>query len=327
MKESNWGAAMLARMFGIVGGGVLLSVAAYAKLEAASVETVELNLKIESPVLATQGDAVVTLADFESFLERVPEAERGFFLDSRRRVGELLENLMLPRLLVGEARQEGLLEKDAALQARIWQAAAVLIGDEMLLLASEGQALEDYTALARELYLTEAYHFAAPDRASFTHVLIQPGVERGELGAMRLVLQLYESLREGADLTELAIEHSDDPAVSDNQGSYEGIALEELDRAVATALALMEPGQISEPVRSAFGWHLLRLDERIPGEPKSWEDAEALAIEMARERHMVRMRERLIQRLRADPMIVEKDVVQSVLDRFPEVRWRAAELD
>ncbi len=317
----------MSRFIGMVVSLFVGAIASAEVQQAVPLETIELNLKIESPVLARQGGSTVTVSDFEAFLERVPEAERGLFLDSRRRVGEVIENLMLPRLLANEAIEDGILDNDQALRARIWQSAVVLIGDEMLMFSSDRQALDDYMPLARELYQTEAYRFAHPDRVSFTHVLIQPGPERGELGAMRLVLQLYESLREDADLSELAVEHSDDPAVSENEGSYSNIPLEDLDTAVATALSLMQPGQISEPVRSAFGWHLLRLDEKIPGEPMRWEDAQEVALEMARERHMVRMRERLIQRLRADELIVEKDVVQTLLDRYPEVRWRAAELD
>ncbi len=283
---------------------------------------VEQRLEIlnSSQPLARQANAVVTVADMDVYLDRMPEEHRSGFLYSRARIGQAIENLMLPRLLLMEARQSDFIESKS-LQAKLYQSAVVLIGQEYMDHYFAQQELDDYSQLAREMYLVEPERFKSPESIDFTHILVSVGAERGELDGMKRIFSIYESLQEGAEIGDLAMEFSDDPAVVNNQGSYSSVVPDTLDDAVARALSLMQPGQLSEPVRSDFGWHVLRLDARNERRQLEWEEARDKALHSARIRHMERARERLVQRLRADQLVVDPEVVQALLDRY-EVDWQ-----
>jgi peptidyl-prolyl cis-trans isomerase C len=280
-----------------------------------------IEIVVNSEILAEQGGVEVTKADLAAFLSRIPEEHRGGFLRSRDRIGRALDNLMLPRLITAAAKEDGLLD-DPAIHGQLYQSAVILISQEYMDRYFMDQELDDYSALARELYLTEPERFQSEPTVSFTHVLVQVGVDRGELGGMRSIFSIYDRLQAGESLETLARELSDDPGVKDNQGSYVDVSPATLDPAVATALSIMSPGDISEPVRSEFGWHILRLDERTPAEQLDWEEARERALEVARTEHMETARERLVQRLRADNGQMEVDVpaLQRFLDQY-ELEW------
>ncbi len=284
----------------------------------------QLDIRVSSEAIARQGDAVVTQADFDAYMARIPETDRSGFLRSRNRVGEAIENLMLPRLLFNLASEEDFARSSQMLQSQLFQGAIVLVGQEYMDRYFLAQELEDYSQLAREIFLTEPELFQSEPTVDFSHVLVHVGPERGELDGMRSIFEVYERLEQGEDISELASELSDDPAVSENGGSYEGIDPGALDEAVRQALALMQAGQISEPVRSSYGWHVLRLDAVGQPEQLEWEEAEEQALELARTRHMMRARERLVQRLRSDELVVDPEQVQALLDRY-EAGWQIAD--
>lgn len=281
--------------------------------------TQELDISLESTVIATQGAATVSQADFDAYMSRIADEDRVGFLSSRDRIGQALENLMLPRLLANQAHESGLID-DPSLQAKLYQTATVLIAEEYIANYFAERELDDYSQLAREMFMTQPDRFRAPKRFDFTHVLVSVGQERGELDAMERISSIYAQLSEGADISALAAEYSDDPAMEDNAGSYVEIDPEILDPAVAQALALMQPDQISEPVRSEYGWHVIRLDQIRDRRQLEWEEAEELALRLARERHLNQVRETLILELRSDPMEVDPDAVQEILTRY-DVPW------
>ena len=61
------------------------------------------------------------------------------------------------------------------------------------------------------------------------------------------------------DFLALAKKISTDPSAKDNSGAIGEQAASGLDPAFAAAAAALEPGEISEPVESQFGWHVIRL--------------------------------------------------------------------
>jgi peptidyl-prolyl cis-trans isomerase SurA len=77
--------------------------------------------------------------------------------------------------------------------------------------------------------------------------------------------EIYEMLEEGADFAELAMRFSQDASTSRNGGELPwfgtGKMVEEFEDA---AFALSEDGQISQPVESPYGWHIIKRLEYRP---------------------------------------------------------------
>ena len=93
------------------------------------------------------------------------------------------------------------------------------------------------------------------------HILLKPSEVVSETDAKNHLLQLKDRLDHGADFAELAKLHSQDasaPRGGDLGWISPGDTLPEFEE----ALNALAPGQVSEPVQTQFGWHLIQLIER-----------------------------------------------------------------
>ena len=99
--------------------------------------------------------------------------------------------------------------------------------------------------------------------------------------ALEDVKALRERLHSGEDFAELVRLESDDKGNDGNLGTFgKGRMVPEFEKA---AYAL-KPGELSEPVRTQFGWHLIQLHERIPEKITPFEEISEKVVEYLTER-------------------------------------------
>ena len=123
-----------------------------------------------------------------------------------------------------------------------------------------------------ELYYAQnQYRFEQPERVKVRHILfmtVDKSEEESE-AARRNASEVLAQLRDGADFAELAKEHSEDPGNSDNGGDLGWVSRGMMDPAFEEASFALQVGELApEPVKSEFGFHLIRLDERQSGSVK-----------------------------------------------------------
>jgi parvulin-like peptidyl-prolyl isomerase len=91
----------------------------------------------------------------------------------------------------------------------------------------------------------------------------RPGVrELSDDEARQKAAQLLSQLKAGADFARLAHDHSDDIATRQNGGQIGIIHRGSMDARFENAAYTIAVGQVSEPVRTQFGYHLIRVDSR-----------------------------------------------------------------
>ena len=93
------------------------------------------------------------------------------------------------------------------------------------------------------------------------HILIKTNELVPQAEARRRLVTLKERLDNKADFAELARLHSEDNSGSrggDLGWLSPGDTVPEFER----AMNALEPGQISDPVQTPFGWHLIQVLER-----------------------------------------------------------------
>jgi len=112
----------------------------------------------------------------------------------------------------------------------------------------------------RNFYDENQSNFVSPDQIRAKHILIADNEEAEEKLAF-----IQGELENGVAFDALATEHSIDPSAQRNGGDLgffgRGQMVPEFE---AAAFALNEPGDISEPVKSNFGWHIILLEEKKP---------------------------------------------------------------
>lgn len=92
-----------------------------------------------------------------------------------------------------------------------------------------------------------------------SHILIQAADDK--TAALTKIESLQAEIQQGADFTELAKQHSQDPGSAALGGSLDWVALGEMVKPFENALFDMEKGASSEIVETQFGYHIIKLDD------------------------------------------------------------------
>jgi peptidyl-prolyl cis-trans isomerase D len=138
--------------------------------------------------------------------------------------------------------------------------------------AKEGPRLE-------QAYRDGAARFDQPAKVRVRHILakVKPGADAAADEAARKKLEaLAVRLGKGEDFAKLAAEASDDVATRSRGGDL-GIVSEGLvEKPFFAAAAALAQGQVSAPVKTSAGWHLIRADEILPARKVTLEEARAI---------------------------------------------------
>jgi peptidyl-prolyl cis-trans isomerase SurA len=94
------------------------------------------------------------------------------------------------------------------------------------------------------------------------HILVMPSEIRSEEEAEALIRQVHDELEAGGDFVALAAEHSEDPGSALNGGDLGWTSGNEFVPAFREAMYATTTGELSEPFRSQYGWHVLEVQER-----------------------------------------------------------------
>lgn len=128
--------------------------------------------------------------------------------------------------------------------------------------ALRDQVALDESTIESEYQRREA-EFGLPERRLASHVLVavDPDASGDDLDAARSKAEgLLQRIQAGEDFATIAASNSDDPGSAENGGSLgefeRGVMVAEFDEAVFN----LEEGQLSDLVKTEFGFHIIRLD-------------------------------------------------------------------
>lgn len=128
------------------------------------------------------------------------------------------------------------------------------------------------------------------------HILLEVGDDRSEADARAQLAEVRRELQAGGSFEDRARELSEDPGSATNGGDLGLVGRDVFDPAFESALWDLEVGELSEPVATAFGVHLIRLLEIEETEPPTFEEArERLSEELRRSHAQTAFDERLRQ--------------------------------
>ncbi len=82
---------------------------------------------------------------------------------------------------------------------------------------------------------------------------------------------IVEQLKGGADFATIAKEKSKDPGSAQNGGDLDFMGKSELVPEFADVAFKMFPGQTSNPVKTQFGWHIIKLEEKRTRQPPPYD--------------------------------------------------------
>ena len=123
-----------------------------------------------------------------------------------------------------------------------------------------------YDQVAAERYTTT-------ERRQARHILIEAGSD--DAAARAKAEKLAAEARAGADFAALAAQNSDDPGSKGQGGDLGWATRDSFVAPFADALFAMQPGEISEPVKTQFGYHVIKLEAVEPGAQRPFDEVRA----------------------------------------------------
>jgi peptidyl-prolyl cis-trans isomerase D len=124
----------------------------------------------------------------------------------------------------------------------------------------------------RKYYNDYADLYIAEDQRQGRHILITLDDDTDEAAAQSLIDELYRRLLDGEDFATLAREYSDDRVSAEQGGDLGWASRGDYVEAFEAALFELEVDAVSSPVRSEFGFHIIRLDAIQAGALRTYDE-------------------------------------------------------
>lgn len=112
-------------------------------------------------------------------------------------------------------------------------------------------------------YMQHQSRFLLPDEYRISQILFIPRSNEDRAQVRARAQTAYAELKNGAEFGDLVLRYSDGPEATKG-GALGFVRQGELLPPIERALTSLEVGQISEPVETPMGLHILRLEEKVP---------------------------------------------------------------
>lgn len=132
---------------------------------------------------------------------------------------------------------------------------------------------------ARSTYQQTAERIGPDGQFKAAHILVrltQQATPKEQAQAKLRIDSIYAALKAGADFAEMAKAHSEDPGTAREGGMLPWLTRGQLLKEFETAALALQPGEMSEPVLSPVGYHVIYMSERKPFEPYEYHRAAIL---------------------------------------------------
>jgi peptidyl-prolyl cis-trans isomerase C len=245
----------------------------------------------DSPVLARVGDSVITHDDYIREISRVPEWARSNFKDLDGK-GKFLDELVKKELVYQYAKKMRM-QNDREYLDKVEEFKKMTLVTMILKKEVEEKTTLD-DEMVKAFYDENSDKFRIGTEIKASHILVKTEDEAKDVAAR---------LEKGSSFADLAKTLSIDKASGQKGGDLgyfgRGKMVPEFERAVLN----LKPGEISNPVSTRFGYHIIRLDDIKEGKLASFEQsAESIRRQLAAEKQKA-LFDSFVDKLKADTEI------------------------
>jgi len=225
-------------------------------------------------VVATVNDHPITAGEIDQRIQTLPPQVRGQFATGERRK-QLVEQVILGYLMSEEARKEGL-DKSKEFKEEMAQARESLLARTYMKKHVEKEGPPSDEELKKE-YEKRLPQLSPPPQIHARHILVKTK-EEAEAARKRVV--------EGGEPFEaVAKEVSIGPSASKG-GDLGFFGKGRMVPAFEKAAFALKAGEVSEPVKTQFGWHVIKVVEKKQRKAPTFEEVKGrLARQMVQERY------------------------------------------
>ena len=175
----------------------------------------------------------------------------------------------------GEARDAVRLQHEEVELALVVLDPAKPPGEVQVSDAQVKELLAKDEARVRKAYDTQSHRFHVPERVRARHILfrVKPDAPPDQVEAARKKAEeALSAIRGGADFAAVARERSEDPSTKEQGGELGLFARGQMVKPFEDAAFALAAGQVSDVVRTDFGFHVLQVEAREPAKDQPFEE-------------------------------------------------------
>jgi peptidyl-prolyl cis-trans isomerase C len=163
----------------------------------------------------------------------------------------------------------------------------------------------------RRVYDEQVKPMADTEEVRARHILFRadPKDEKALADAEARARAALERIKKGEDFATVASELTEDPSGKENGGDLDYFTKDQMVPEFANIAFQMHPGQVSNPIRTPFGWHIIKLEDRrkrpVPEFEKVRGQIETFVVRRAQAELVSQLREKAkIERLDAEGKVI-----------------------
>lgn len=149
----------------------------------------------------------------------------------------------------------------------------------------DSQPVPDFTSLAHEHYLLNKIKYKLPEQVLVSHILIKIEDSQSEQKAFNISSDVMKRIDQGEDFSELAKEFSEGPSSAkggDLGWVKRGQMVKPFEKA---AFGLKKPGEVSDIIKTQYGFHIIKLQEKKPAIQQAFVDVKPSIIRDLKAKH------------------------------------------
>jgi peptidyl-prolyl cis-trans isomerase C len=208
--------------------------------------------------LARIGTKAITDADMKELMGTIPEAQKQQLNNDPEIKSRMLNNLVVEELFVQEGEKTGL-TKDKDFQLAMERARRQLLAQRYLQKAVQPKITDGNV---RKFFDSNKGRYSQ-DEVKASHVLLKSEAEAKEV---------YSKAKAGEDFEVLAKKYSKDPTAAQNMGDLGYFTRSRMVPQFADKAFSMKKGEISEPVKTPFGYHIIKVVDKRDGKPVKFDE-------------------------------------------------------
>lgn len=212
----------------------------------------------EGKAVAEVGGVKITLEELD---QRIKDLPPQFQAMAESRKGEFLDNVIDENLLYGKALSENI-DKDPKVKRQLEQISKQVVISEFLRREME-EKIQVSDVDAKDYYEANKNQYTEQEKYRARHILVDTEEEAKDV---------LNRLNAGEDFAALAKEKSKCPS-KEKGGDLGLVPKGQMVPEFESAALGLEPGKISDAVKTQFGYHIIKLEEKQPAKGRSFEEA------------------------------------------------------
>jgi len=223
----------------------------------------------DDTVVARVDGTELRLSDVEAAQKNLPPQAQKLPLEQ---IYPMLLDRLVDGMLITEAGRKEHLDRDPEVQDRLKHYEDRLVQEAYINRAIKAAETEDALKARYQSFVKEK---PGREEVHARHILVATEAE---------AKSVIGELDKGADFAALAKKYSKDPG-AESGGDLGYFGHDDMVKEFADAAFALSPGQYTKtPVKTEFGWHVIKVEDRRTGKPPSFEEArEQLSRDIAHE--------------------------------------------